>query len=68
MTIMRLCCVFKQVCVKVWNLLNIDSLREYVVVTLSLLEKKFSPTYFDIMMHLLLHVVEELDVCDIVHN
>jgi hypothetical protein len=63
MTIMRLCCVFKQVYVKVWNPLNNDSLKEDVAITLSLLEKEFSLTYFDIMKHLLMHVVEELDVC-----
>jgi hypothetical protein len=68
MTIMRLCCVFKQVYVKFWNPLNNDSLKEDVAIILSLLGKEFSPTYFDIMKHLLMHVVEELDVCGIVHN
>ncbi len=36
--------------------------------TLSVLEKEFPPTFFDVMTHLLLHVVDELDVCKPVHN
>jgi hypothetical protein len=39
-----------------------------VAITLSLLEKKFPPSFFDIMTHLLLHVVDELDVYGLVHN
>jgi hypothetical protein len=32
------------------------------------LEKEFPPAFFDIMTRLLLHVVEEQDVCEPVHN
>ncbi len=39
-----------------------------MAITLSLLEKKFPPSFFDIMTHLLLHVVDELDVYGLVHN
>jgi hypothetical protein len=56
MAIMWLSHVFRQICVKVWNL------REDLVVTLSFLEKEFHPTSFNIMIHLL-HVVDELEIC-----
>jgi hypothetical protein len=39
-----------------------------VAISLSFLEKKFPPSFFDVMTHLLLHVVEELDICGQVHS
>jgi hypothetical protein len=39
-----------------------------VAITLSLLEKDFPPSYFDIMTHLLLHVIDELVVYGPIHN
>jgi hypothetical protein len=68
MAIMRLSHVFQRICVKVWNLANIGKLRKDVAITLSLLEKEFLPVFFNIMTHLLLHVVDELDVCKPIHN
>jgi hypothetical protein len=32
------------------------------------LHEEFPPAFFDIMTQLLLHVVEELDVCGLVHS
>jgi hypothetical protein len=49
--------------VKVWNLNEIGCFKEDVVVTISFFKKKFLPTFFDIMIHLLLHVVDELEIC-----
>jgi len=37
-----------------------------VAITLSLLEKKIPPSFIHITTHLLLHVVDELDVCGLV--
>jgi hypothetical protein len=68
MAIMRLSYVFRQICVKVWNLVDNGNLREDVAITLSLLEKEFPLTFFDVMIHLLLHVVDELNVCGLIHN
>jgi hypothetical protein len=39
-----------------------------VAITLSLLEKEFPQTLFDVMIHLLLHVVDERDVYGQIHN
>ncbi len=69
MAIIRLNHVFRLIYVKVWNLANIGNLQEAnVAITLSLLEKKFVLTFFDVMTHLLLHVVDELDVYGPIHN
>jgi hypothetical protein len=68
MVIMRLNHVFKHVCVKVWNLTDIVSLSKDVAITLCLLEKDFPPTFFEITIHLVLHVVDELDICGPITN
>jgi hypothetical protein len=54
--------------VKVWSPNEIKSLKKDVGIIVCILEKKFPPTFFDIMIHLLLHVVEELNVCELVHS
>ncbi len=38
------------------------SFQKHVAITFSLLQKKIRPTFFDVMVHLLLHVIDELDV------
>ncbi|KAI5353395.1 hypothetical protein L3X38_006288 [Prunus dulcis] len=40
-----------------------DKLEEDVVVTLCLLEKYFPPSFFDIMVHLVVHLVREVRLC-----
>ncbi len=42
---------------------EILSLKMYVTKTISMLEIWFPPRFFDIMTHLLTHLMEELDVC-----
>jgi hypothetical protein len=59
--------VFRIICAKVWDLRDFQALINDVATTLSLLEWEFPPTFFDIMTHLTLYVVEELDVCGLVH-
>jgi hypothetical protein len=54
--------------VKVWNPFEITKFVRRVAITITLLKKKFLPTFFDVMMHLFLLVVDELDVCGLVHN
>jgi hypothetical protein len=43
-------------------------LRVKAVETMSTLEKVFPLTCFDVMTHLLIHLVEELDLCGLVHT
>jgi hypothetical protein len=59
--------VFHSICVKVWDPRDFQALKDDVATTLSLLEWELLATFFDIMIHLTLHVVEELDVCGLVH-
>jgi hypothetical protein len=53
--------------VKVWDPRDFQALRDDAAAMLSLLEWELPDVFFDIMTHLTLHVVEELDVCGLVH-
>jgi hypothetical protein len=57
---------FRWICNKIWNLVEIDSLRVHVAITLVLIEMHFPPSFFNIMIHLLYHLVVELDLCGLV--
>ena len=45
------------------NVPTLDKLQNDVVVTLCLLEKYFPPSFFDIMLHLTMHLVKEVRLC-----
>ena len=42
---------------------TLDKLQNELVVTLCLLEKYFPPSFFDIMIHLTVHIVKEVRLC-----
>jgi len=52
---------------KTVDLKTMDDLKHDVVVTSLLLKKKFPP-FFDTMTQLLVHLVEELKICALVHT
>ncbi len=41
--------------------------KEDVATTLCMLEMEMPPFFFDVMTHLVIHLVEEVDVCGLVH-
>jgi hypothetical protein len=54
---------FGKICAKVINLNDLSNLQTYVVESLYLL-KIWSPlAFFDLMIHLLIHLVDKLDIC-----
>ena len=55
--------IFQQICSKVWNPNEFEGLRLDVARSMALLEIHFPPSFFDIMTHLVYHLVEELDLC-----
>ncbi|RVW70547.1 hypothetical protein CK203_059226 [Vitis vinifera] len=48
---------------KVVDVLALDKLQNDVVVTLCLLEKYFLPSFFDIMLHFIVHLVRDVRLC-----
>ncbi|KAM6571152.1 hypothetical protein CsatA_015232 [Cannabis sativa] len=52
-----------KLCGKELELDKLDALHEHVVKTLCNLEKFFPPSFFDIMIHLMVHLVREARLC-----
>ncbi|XP_074356566.1 uncharacterized protein LOC141696305 [Apium graveolens] len=62
-TIIRLCFFFNSLCNKVVDVSKLDKLQSDVILTLCELEKKFHASFFDVMIHLIVHLVWELRLC-----
>jgi hypothetical protein len=62
--IMRLSRIFRHICAKVLGPTNMGTLREDATITMCMLEMTMPPSFFDIMVHLILHLVDELDMCE----
>ncbi|TYJ99719.1 transposase [Cucumis melo var. makuwa] len=65
--IIRLCFFFNAICKKTIDTSHLKGMQEDVVVTLCLLEKYFPPPFFTIMVHLVVHLVREIEFCGPVH-
>ncbi|XP_052724058.1 uncharacterized protein LOC128193906 [Vigna angularis] len=65
-TLTRLCFFFNAICSKVIDIEKLDQLENEVVVILCQLEMYFPPSFFDIMVHLIIHLVREVRICGLV--
>ena len=61
--ITRLCFVFNAICSKVIDPTRLDELEEEAAIVLCQLEMYFPPSFFDIMVHLIVHLVREIRMC-----
>ncbi|GJV98177.1 putative transposon, En/Spm-like protein [Tanacetum coccineum] len=61
--IIRFCFFFKSICSKEIILQELDKMQAELVVTLCLLEKFFPLSFFDIMVHLTVHLTREVKLC-----
>ena len=66
--IIRVGNVFKRLCSKVIHRDEISDLRAYIVESLCLLEVWFPPSFFDVLIHLVIHLVEEVSYLGPVHG
>jgi hypothetical protein len=64
MVIIHLNHVSKKLCNKVVDPNTIANLKEDVAMTMVLLEQQFPLSFFDKMTHFLIHMVEELKICN----
>ena len=64
--IIRLCVVLQKLCAKVVNLGERLWLKQYCAETLCILEAWFPPSLWDMMSHLVIHMVDELFDCGLV--
>ncbi len=67
LSLIRLSQIFCNIYARVWDPASLSSLREDVTITLSMIEWELPSAVFDVMTHLVLHVVEELAICGLVH-
>jgi hypothetical protein len=65
--IMRVSRIFRKICSKDGDTILKVEMKEDVFKTLFTLEKKLLPPCFNVMLHLLVHLVQELFLCGPVH-
>ena len=53
---------FKEICSKVLRVENLDSLEKKIALMLCKLERLFPPAFFDVMVHLLVHLPSEAKI------
>ncbi|XP_074278478.1 uncharacterized protein LOC141602067 [Silene latifolia] len=61
--IIRLCYFFNAIFSKVVDSDTLNSLQRDVITTMCQLEMFFPPSFFDIMQHLIVHLVREIKIC-----
>ncbi|XP_074327543.1 uncharacterized protein LOC141665458 [Apium graveolens] len=61
--IMKLCFFFNVICSKVIDPLTLDKLQADIIVTLCEFEMYFLYSFFDIIVHLVTHLVREIKIC-----
>ncbi|CAL9234078.1 unnamed protein product, partial [Arabidopsis halleri] len=59
-TITELCHFFRNICSKVIDISELDKLQEKIILTLCHLEMLFPPSFFTVMVHLTVHLTEEV--------
>jgi len=64
--ITRLCFLFNVICSKVIEPRQLDDLQNEASIVLCQLEMYFPPSFFDIMVHLIVHLVREIQLCGLV--
>jgi len=61
--ITRLCFIFNAICAKVIDPKQLADLKNEVAIVLCQMEMYFPPSFFDIMVHLVVHLVREIRCC-----
>ena len=62
-TLTKLCFFFRSICSRVIDPEKLPLLQKEIVITLCELEMYFPPSFFDIMIHLTVHLVRETQLC-----
>ncbi|XP_061355874.1 uncharacterized protein LOC133300365 [Gastrolobium bilobum] len=65
--LIELCSFFKQLCGKVLSVTDLDNMQRQVVLTLCHMEMLFPPSFFTVMVHLIVHLAEEAKLGGPVH-
>ena len=63
----NLCSFFKYVCSTTLDVYELEHVQLRLILTLCELEKEFPPTFFMVMVHLIIHLVDEVKLGGPVH-
>ena len=66
--IIRICRVLVRLCVKSVNVSSMTDLFNETTVTMCMLERVLPLALFDVMSHLSIHLVQQLEICGPVHT
>lgn len=67
LAILRMCAFFNRLCQRVIDVEQISVMETEIVETLCMFERFFPPSFFDIMVHLTVHLGREARLCGPVH-
>ena len=67
-TIIELCSFFQLMCARKLNVAAMENAQNNIILILCKLENIFPPVFFDIMVHLTMHLPEEALLCGSVHT
>ncbi|XP_016201896.1 uncharacterized protein LOC107642905 isoform X1 [Arachis ipaensis] len=62
-----LCIFFKELCSKVLTVKNLEKIEEQIIIIICKLEMIFPPSFFDVMIHLPIHLASEAKIAGPVH-
>ncbi|XP_061371520.1 uncharacterized protein LOC133314095 [Gastrolobium bilobum] len=65
--LIELCSFYKQICSKVLSVTTLERLQNEIVLTLCHMEMLFPPSFFTVMVHLTVHLVDEAKLGGPVH-
>ena len=57
-----LSCFFREICSEVLNVNELEALKKKIAVTLCELKRIFSPSFFIVMVHLVMHLASEAKI------
>ena len=60
--LIKLACFFRKICSKTLTVSNIANAETDIAVTLCELEKIFPPSFFTVMVHLVMHLATEAKI------
>nr|XP_048322914.1 uncharacterized protein LOC125420365 [Ziziphus jujuba var. spinosa] len=67
-TIIEMCMFFQKLCARTLSVSDLDMLQKGIILTLCKLERIFPPAFFDIMVHLAVHLPYEANMAGPVHT
>ena len=65
--LIKLSCYFREICSKTLTVSDLENLEKDIAITLCELEKIFPPSFFTVMVHVVMHLAREAKLVGLVH-